>query len=232
VQRFYKQATVEAVDGGFTVALDGRPVRTPAKAALVVTSQALAAAIAAEWQAQAGVIHPSALPLTRLASTALDLVVPRRAEIAAGIARYAGTDLVCYRAAHPPDLAERQQRAWQPLIDWVATRYDAPLSVTAGVVPQPQPEASLAALAACVAAQDAMTLVALDLTTAACGSLVLALALLEGRIDAEAAFALSQLDESFEIEQWGEDAEQTKSRAARRDDILLAARFLALLRAA
>jgi len=232
MRRFYEAATVEAVAGGFTVALDGKPVRTPAKAPLVVASRALAAAIAAEWQAQAGEVRPNALPLTRLASTALDLVAPRHAEIVAGIAKYAGTDLVCYRAAHPPELAERQARAWQPLIDWVAVRYDAPLEVTAGVVPLPQPEASLAALAACVTAYDAMTLTALHLATAACGSLVLALALHERRIDAETAFALSQLDESYEIEQWGEDAEQTQRRAALRDDILLAARFLALLREA
>lgn len=232
MKRFYKTATVEAVDGGFTVALDGRPVRTPAKAALTVTSRTLAAAIAEEWQAQAGEVRPSALPLTRLASTAIDLVAPRHSEVVAGIAKYAGTDLVCYRADRPPELAERQQRAWQPLLDWLEVRYDAPLGVTAGVVPRPQPEASLAALVAAVAAHDAMTLAALHLVTAACGSLVLALALLEGQIDAEAAFALSQLEESFEIEQWGEDAEQTRGRAALRDDILLAARFIALLRAA
>jgi chaperone required for assembly of F1-ATPase len=230
MRRFYKAAMVEAVEGGFTVALDGKPVRTPAKAALTVASRALATAIADEWQTQANEIRPRALPLTRLASTALDLIVPRHAEIAADIAKYAGTDLVCYRAERPPDLVERQRRAWEPLIDWVALRYDAPLAVTVGVVPLPQPDTSLMALAAAVAAQDAMTLAALHLATAACGSLVLALALCEGRIDAEEAFTLSQLDESYEIEQWGEDAEQTQRRAALRDDILLAARFLALLR--
>jgi chaperone required for assembly of F1-ATPase len=231
MRRFYKTATVEAVEGGFTVTLDGKTMRTPAKAALTVASRALAAAIAAEWEAQDGEVRPSALPMTRLASTAIDLVAPRHAEIVAGIAKYAATDLVCYRAERPRALVERQHRAWQPLLDWLEARYGAPLCVTAGIVPQPQPDASLAALASAVAQQDAMTLAALHLVAAACGSLVLALALFEGRLDAEAAFALSQLDESFEIEQWGEDAEQTRARAALRDDILLAARFLELLRA-
>jgi len=232
MKRFYRTARVEPIDGGFTVTLDGKPVRTPAKAPLALASRALADAIAAEWQAQQAEVKPAALPLTRLASTAIDLVTPRRAEVIAGIAKYAGTDLVCYRAEHPPALAARQHQAWQPLIDWAELRYEAPLVVTAGIVPQPQPEASLAAYAAAVAAHDDMALAALNLATAACGSLVLALALHERRIDAETAFALSQLDESYEIEQWGEDAEQTQRRAALRDDILLAARFLALLREA
>jgi len=231
MKRFYQVAAVEPADGGFTVALDGKPVRTPAKAALTVASRALAAAIADEWQAQQGELKPAELPLTRLASTAIDLVTPRRAEVIAGIAKYAGTDLVCYRAAHPPELAERQHQAWQPLIDWAELRYEAPLHVTAGIVPRPQPETSLAAYEAAVAAQDDMTLAALNLATAACGSLVLALALLEGRIDAEAAFTLSQLEETYEIERWGEDAEQTQRRAALREDIALAERFFALLRA-
>ncbi|HZT51347.1 MAG TPA: ATP12 family protein [Stellaceae bacterium] len=230
MKRFYQTATVATAEGGFIVALDGKPLRTPAKQALVVGSRALAEAIAAEWQAQAGEVRPNALPLTRLASTAIDLVTPRRDEIVAGIAKYAGTDLLCYRATHPPELAERQHRAWQPLLDWLEARYGAPLGVTAGIVPRPQPEASLAALGAAVAAHDAMTLAALHLATASCGSVVLALALVEQRIDAETAFALSQLDESFEIEQWGEDEEQTRRRAALREDVRLAARFLELLR--
>lgn len=231
MKRFYKEAAVAAADGGYAILLDGRRMRTPAKAALTVPSLALAAAIAAEWQAQGDEIEPKALPLTRLASTAIDLVAPRLSEIAAAVAKYAGTDLLCYRADHPPALAERQRRAWQPLLDWAAVRYDAPLAVTVGVVPQAQPGASLAALAAAVEAQDAMALAALNLTTAACGSLVLALALSERRIDAEDAFTLSLIDETFEMEQWGEDAELTLRRAALRDDIMLAERFLALLRA-
>ncbi len=157
-------------------------------------------------------------------------MAPRRTATIAAIANYAATDLLCYRADHPPALRERQQRAWQPLLDWAAERYGAPLAVTDGVVPTPQPAASLVALAEAAATYDGMALVALNLATTVCGSLVLALALAEGRLDAENAFALSQLDETYEIEQWGEDSEQTRRRAALRDDIALAARFLALLR--
>jgi chaperone required for assembly of F1-ATPase len=230
VKRFYQAAEVTPAGGGYGVALDGKPLRTPAKAELVVPSRALAEAIAAEWRAQGEEIKLDALPLTRLASTGLDLVTPRRAEVGAEVARYAGTDLVCYRAGHPPELARRQHAAWQPLIDWATMRYDAALEVTIGVVPIAQPVRSLRAFAAAVGAYPPLELAALHMATAACGSLVVALALIEGRLDAEGAFAASQLEESFEIEQWGEDAEQMRRRALLKEDIALAARFEALLR--
>jgi chaperone required for assembly of F1-ATPase len=146
-------------------------------------------------------------------------------------AHYAGTDLVCYRATHPPALAARQQAVWQPLIDWAVLRYDAPLTVTTGVIPKSQSAVSLHALAAAVAKQDDFSLTALHVATAACGSLVIALALLDGHLDAEGAFAASQLDESFQIDAWGEDAEQARHRRALAADIEAAARFMALLRA-
>jgi len=168
--------------------------------------------------------------LTRLAATAIDHTADQRDKTIAEIVGYAATDLVCYRSEHPPALAERQREGWQPLIDWLALRYDAPLAVTTGILPIDQPAASLQALHAELAAQGAMTLAALHLLTAACGSLVVALALAEGRLDADSAFATAQLDETFEIEQWGEDAEQTQRRAALRQDIAVAARFLALMR--
>ena len=228
MKRFYRDATVAPGEDGYSVTLDGKPLRTPGKAELRVPSRALAEAIAAEWRAQVGEVRPQNLPLTRLANTALDLVTPRRAQIVAEIANYAGTDLLCYRAEHPPELVARQARIWQPLLDWAAERY-APLSVTAGVLPCAQPVESLAAFTAAVEAFDAMRLAALHLATAACGSLVLALALAEMRLDPESAFAAAQLEESFEIERWGEDAEQTRRRAALQDDIALAARFVALL---
>jgi chaperone required for assembly of F1-ATPase len=231
MKRFYDSVAVVAADAGYGIALDGKPVRAPAKTALAVPTRALADAIAAEWRAQGEEIDLAALPLTRLASTALDLVAPRRAEIAADVARYAGTDLVCYRAGHPPALAQRQHAAWQPLIDWATLRYDAALDVTIGIVPIAQPVASLRALAAAVAAYPPLELAALHMATAACGSLVVALALIEGRLDAEAAFAIAQLDESFEIELWGEDAEATQRRALLKDDIALARRFVDLVRA-
>ena len=230
MKRSYDRVAVMAANGGHGVALDDKPLRTPAKAPVVVPSRALAEAIAEEWRRQGEKLKLEALPLTRLASTAIDLVTPRRPEVVAEVVRYAGTDLVCYRAGHPPELAARQHEAWQPLIDWASLRYDAPLEVTAGIVPITQAPSTLRAFAAAVAAHAPLELAALHLATAACGSLVVALALIEGRLDAEGAFAASQLDETFEIEQWGEDAEQMRRRAALKEDMALAERFIALLR--
>jgi chaperone required for assembly of F1-ATPase len=229
VKRFYNDAGVTQTPGGFGVALDGKSVSTPAKRPLTVPTHALAEAIAEEWKDQGETIDPRRLPLTRLASTALDLVAPRREAVIAEVTKYACTDLVCYRAEQPPELAERQRAAWQPLIDWATLRFDAPLMVTASILPVAQPAASLKALETAVAAYDTHRLAALHLATAACGSLVAALALIEGRIDAEAAFAAAELDESYEIERWGEDAEQARRRAGLKEDIALAARFVALL---
>jgi chaperone required for assembly of F1-ATPase len=231
MKRFYQQAGIVPAAVGYGVALDGKPVKTPAKQLLVVPNAALAAAIAAEWEAQLGEIRPAQMPLTRLASTAIDRVTPQREEIVQQIADYAGTDLVCYRTVHPPALAIRQHAVWQPLVDWAVVRYDAPLGITAGVFPKPQPEASLRAFAAAVAERDDFALAALHLATGACGSLVIALALIEGCLDAAEAFSASQLDESFQIEAWGEDQEQAKRRVALAEDIAAAALFISLLRA-
>ncbi|MGE5145245.1 MAG: ATP12 family chaperone protein [Candidatus Eiseniibacteriota bacterium] len=225
MKRIYKHVAVAAGEGGFGVTLDGRPVRTPGRAPLTVASRALAEAIAEEWRAQGDTVEPETMPLTRLASTALDLVPARRPAIVGEAAAYAGTDLVCYRAEAPVELVARQQAAWQPLLDWAAGRYGAALAVTTGVVPRPQPPEALAALRRAVEAEDDLSLVALHAATVAAGSLVIALALLEGRIDAAEAFALSQLDETFQIERWGEDSEATRRRAALRDDLAHAARF-------
>ena len=229
MKRVYTKVETRATEAGYGIALDGRPVRTPARRNLVVPSSTLAAAIAAEWDAQHDEIRPAAMPLTRLAATAIDRTAFQRDQVVAEVANFAATDLVCYRADHQPALAARQQALWQPLIDWATLRFDAPLSVTSGVIPTPQSPASLKAFAAAVAAQDDFRLTALHTLTAACGSLVIALALMEGRLDAEAAFAASQLDESFQIEAWGEDAEAAARREALAADITAAARFLELL---
>ena len=229
MKRFYKHAGVTETPDGFGVALDGKPVSTPAKRPLGVPTRALAEAIAEEWRAQGETVDPKRLPLTRLASIALDRVAPRREAVVAEVAKYAGTDLVCYRAEQPPELAERQHAAWQPLIDWARLRFDAPLTATASILPVAQPTASLKAFEAAIASYDTHRLAALHLATAACGSLVVALGLIEGRIDAEAAFASAELDESYEIERWGEDAEQAARRAGLKEDIALAARFVSLL---
>jgi chaperone required for assembly of F1-ATPase len=230
MKRIYKQASAAPAEGGHTVVLDGRRLKTPAKRDLVLPSAALAAAIVAEWEAQGDEVRPATMPLYRLANAAIDRVLPQRQEIVDAVAAYAGTDLVCYRALQPPALAARQHQLWQPLIDWAVLRYDAPLAVTAGVIPRRQSPATLKAFAAAVAAQDEFTLSALHSATAALGSLVISLALLEGRLDAEAAFAASQLDESFQIEAWGEDPEQAERRRVLAEDIAAAARFITLLR--
>jgi chaperone required for assembly of F1-ATPase len=230
MKRFYREVAVTSEAAGFGISLDGKPLRTPAKEALVVPSRALAEAIAAEWRDQGEEVRLATLALTRLASTGIDLVTARPAEVAAEVARYAGTDLVCYRAGHPPELAQRQQAAWQPLIDWATLRYDAPLEVTVGIVPIAQSATTLRAFSAAVAAYPPLELAALHLATTACGSLVVALALIEDRLDVDGAFAAAQLDESFEIEQWGEDAEQMQRRDALKEDMALAHRFIRLLR--
>jgi chaperone required for assembly of F1-ATPase len=227
----YREVRTRVAGEGWGVALDGKPMRTPAKNELIVPTEALASAIAAEWDAQQDEIRPATMPLTRLAATTIDRTAIQRDQIVAETANYAGTDLVCYRADHPPELVQRQQAVWDPLIDWAMLRYDAPLAVTSGVIPKRQSPEALNAFAAAVAAQGDFALTALHTLTAACGSLVIALALFEGRLDAGTAFAASQLDESFQIEQWGEDAEAAARRRALADDIAAAARFVALLEA-
>jgi chaperone required for assembly of F1-ATPase len=229
MKRFYKRAEPVPAAGGHGIALDGRLVKTSGKHDLILPNLALAAAVAAEWDAQQGEIRQEAMPLTRLAGATIDRSAAQRDAVVQQVADYAGTDLVCYWAAHPPALAARQQAVWQPLIDWASGRYQAPLVVTTGIVPKCQPAASLAAFREAVAEHDDFSLTALHATTVACGSLVIALALMEGHLDADQAFAASQLDESFQIEAWGEDAEQAERRAALAADVEAAARFVSLL---
>jgi chaperone required for assembly of F1-ATPase len=231
MKRFYREAVSVAAPSGYAVLLDGKPVKTPAKSELAVPSAALAQAIAGEWQSQGETISPLALPLTRLVSTAIDRVEPRRDAVIAEIVNYATTDLLCYRAEDPPELVRRQDAVWQPLLDWAHARFDAQLVVTRGVAPVPQPTPALAALARAVAAHDAMTLVALHLATSTTGSLILGLALVVARLSPDETFAIAELDETYQIERWGEDSEQAKRRAGLKDDIALAARFAGLLRA-
>jgi chaperone required for assembly of F1-ATPase len=171
------------------------------------------------------------MPLMRLAATALDRVRPRREAIVDEVVAYAATDLLCYRAHGPVELVLRQKQVWQPVLDWLRRRYDAHLQVTSGISPIAQGEASLARLRAVVTAQDDLHLTALQALTATLSSLALALALQEGELSPEAAFAASQLDESFQIERWGADEEAMLRREEIREEIVVTARFLALLRA-
>jgi chaperone required for assembly of F1-ATPase len=230
MKRFYKRAEPLESASGHGVALDRRPVKTPGKRELIVPNRVLAAAIADEWNGQEGEIRPVTMPLTRLATTAIDRVATQREATIQQTANYADTDLVCYRATHPPALAARQHAVWQPLVDWAVLRYDAPVVITTGVIPKSQSAASLRAFGAAVAEQDDFALTALHVATAASGSLVIGLALIEGQLDAQEAFTASQLDESFQIEAWGEDSGQAERRRALAADIAAAARFMLLLR--
>ncbi len=230
LKRFYKVCAVETTDDGHAVTLDGRSIRTPGKAVLTLPSKPLADVVAAEWDAQGDEVETDSMPMMQLASTAVDRVAPRRDAVVDDIAAYGRTDLLCYRAEHPAALVERQATVWQPLLDWAALRYDAPLMVTGGVIPVDQPENSLAAVRAAVAESDDYGLSGLYSLTAACGSVVLALAVREEEIEAETAVAASQLDEVWQAEQWGRDPEADSRRERLRTDIHAAARYLALLR--
>lgn len=229
-KRFYTRASWEAVPPGFRVLLDGKAIKTPAKAEMRLPTGALAEAIAAEWQDQGEEVEARSLVLTGLAWTALDRVGPGRAGVVEELAGYGAHDLICYHAETPADLVARQREHWQPLLDWAARTLDAPLAVTAGVVSIEQPPEALAALRQAVAARDDFELTAVSAAVGAAGSLVIGLALVAGKIDAAAAFEAAQLDESYQIERWGEDPEAVRRRAAIKTEIETAARFLALLR--
>ncbi|HYB10177.1 MAG TPA: ATP12 family protein [Alphaproteobacteria bacterium] len=228
-KRLFKDVAVAELDDGYGILLDEKSVRTPKRHALRLPTRPLADAIAAEWQAQRENVDPKTMPLTRLAGSAIDLVAPNRAEVIERTAAYAATDLLCYRAEGPRPLMERQDRSWQPLIDWAGRRFSAPLAITRGIMAVDQPEETLRALTLAVDSFDDMRLTALAAATAECGSLVLALALAEREIDAETAFELSQLDETYQIELWGEDPEAAARRNILKADIAAAAHFLRLL---
>lgn len=229
IKRFYKEVAVALQAGGLAVTLDGRPIKTPAKAALVVPARALAEAVAEEWRAQGDEVRPREMPMTRLASTAIDRVARHRVEIVDAVAAYGAGDVVCYYAERPAELVARQQAAWQPLLDWLERCHGARLAVTAGIVHVGQSEAALERLRRLADGFDDFPLAALQSATAAAGSVVIALALLAGEIDAAAAFGASRVDETFQIERWGEDAEAAEARAALARDLADAARFVALL---
>jgi chaperone required for assembly of F1-ATPase len=225
-KRFWQAATVGPEN---TVLLDGKALPTPAGKRFQLPTGALATAIAAEWQAQGEQIQPHTLPLYQLAVTALDKVAADPQSVAAEMVRYAGSDLVCYRAAEPADLVVRQQALWQPLLDWLALHYDALLVVTTGIMPIAQPPNALAALERAVASLDLWRLTALAFATSTAGSLTVALALKDRLIDVDGAFEAAELDASFEIARWGEDDEATERRARVRADLAAARRLLDLL---
>jgi chaperone required for assembly of F1-ATPase len=231
MKRFYKETAVDLGDGGHRVLLDGKPMRTPAKAVLVVPTRALAEAIAAEWGEvpDKADINASHLPLTRLAATGLDRVTTQRARVIEDTAKYGGSDMLCYRAGGPESLVKRQQETWQPLLDWADERYGARLVVVEGLAFVEQPADAVARLHEAVATHSDLGLSALYNLTHISGSLVVALAVAERRLSAADAFAAAQLDELYQVERWGEDPVATKRHEGIRHDIAASARFLALL---
>ncbi len=228
-KRVYKEARAAAAEDGFEVQLDGRTLRTPAGIRLALPAEALAVAIAAEWQAQGDTINPETMPMMSLACTALDRVTGQRNQIIEEILRFAETDLLCHRADTPAELVRRQAETWQPLLDWAALDLKAPLQATTGILAVAQPPESLAALRRAVEALDDLALTALSVAVSAGGSLVIGLALLRGRLDPEAAFEAAELDASYQIELWGEYPEATRRRAVCRADLFAAARFAGLI---
>lgn len=230
MRRFYRESTSAPLAGGFGVFLDGKPVHTPAKRPLVAPTEALAAAMAAEWADQGETLDLRRMYLNQFANTAIDRVGPMRDDIVQATARYGETDLLCHRAARPVDLADRQQRTWQPLVDWAAHTFDAPLVVTRAVIAADQPPHAIEALKAAVAALDDFRLAGVQVATGLLGSIVLALALLRGRLDAQSAFAAAQLDEDFQAERWGVDEEATTRARAMAAELFAVQRLFELLR--
>jgi chaperone required for assembly of F1-ATPase len=230
MKRFYQQAMLVPMEGGFGVHLDGRPVRTPARALLLLPTRALGEAVVAEWQAQGETIDPRSMTATGLANAAIDQIAPHAASFAAGIARYGESDLLCYRAEAPASLARRQADAWDPLLEWARRRYDIALCVTQGILPVPQPPETLDRLGYAVAALDPFLLAGLSTLVSLGGSLICGLALLERAADVDSLWGATELDELWQAEQWGEDAQAVAHRTLRRSEFDAAATFCRMAR--
>lgn len=231
-KRFWKQASVASVGQGFTVHLDDRPIKTPAKAPLIVPTQAMAAAIAEEWDAQEGQIDPRSMPVTRSANAAIDKVATQHAEVAQMIADYGDADLLCYRAPGPKELIARQAELWDPLLDWAADALGARLHTASGVIHAPQDPAMLEHLAARVHAMDHFTLAAFHDLVSLSGSLILGFAAQTDHRPADEIWLLSRLDEDWQAEQWGADDEALATAEIKRVAFLHAKRFDTLSRMA
>jgi chaperone required for assembly of F1-ATPase len=226
MKRFYRDVTVAPGEHGHQILLDGGPMRTPAKQLLVAPAAPLAEAIADEWRGQDDTIRPDAMPLTRLAITAIDRMPILRQAAIDEVVAYAETDLVCYRAAEPFELVKRQYQAWQPTLDWLTRTYGVKLAVTTTILPVAQPVAARARLRSAIEDLGDWPLVGMHMATTTLGSLVLGLGLLHRQLDADAALAASLLDELYEIERWGNDLEVERRHEALRRDVSGAARFL------
>lgn len=228
-KKFYRDVTVAARGGGYAVHLDGRPLRTPGKLVLVLPTSAMAAAIAEEWTAQREHVDPMTMPLTRLANSVRDQVDGREATVRADIVKYAGSDLLCYRAEGPAGLVEAQAAAWDPVLSWLREAHGSELAVCAGLMPVAQTEASRAAIEAAVAPFQSFRLASAHVMTTLLGSVALMLATLDGHLAPEDAWAAAHIDETWQIDKWGSDAEAERRQAMRKAEFLAAVRLNRLL---
>lgn len=225
-KRFYKQVAVAAADGGFAVQLDGREIKTPLKRALVIPGEAMARAVADEWESQGTHINPAAMIVTRLANTAIDRVSGDQTRIMEEIVQFAGSDLVCYRADRPEELVARQAEVWNPVLDWARASHGCTFVCVAGIMHASQPSASLEALRRALAGEDAYRLAAIHNLTTLTGSALVAMKLAAGALDPETAWSAAHVDEDWQIEQWGEDDEARARRQFRKADFDATVRFL------
>lgn len=227
-KRFWTSAEVRPTENGFAVHLDGRQLTTPAKAPLEVPTAAMAEEIAQEWLAQTGAVQPHTMPAMRMANSAIDLVSVQFDAVVGMVSDYGDSDLICYRAEAPAALVARQAAVWDPLVAWAEVVLDAPLNVTTGVVPVPQPARSLAQLRAAVAGHRPFQLAALhDLVTLS-GSLVVGLAAAANHLAAADAWEASRIDENWQAEQWGADEEAQEMARLKESQFMFACRFMEL----
>ncbi len=229
MKRFWKAAEAVPEGEGWGVRLDLAPLRTPGRALLAVPSEALGEAIAQEWAAAEGTIEPWAMPMTGLAYAAIDRIAPQQDAFAASLGTYAEADLACYRAEGPQALAARQEESWDALLGWARRRYDVDFVTTTGIIHVAQPRATVERLAHAAAELDLFRLAGLSPLVTIGGSLVAALAVLEDALTSEQAWDAVSIDERWQIEKWGADAEAEAAIANRRRDFFAAARFLELL---
>ncbi|HEX2552828.1 MAG TPA: ATP12 family protein [Microvirga sp.] len=222
-KRFYKEAGVDEREGAFHLALDGRHARTPARHPLALPTRALAEAVAAEWARQGETVDPTTMPVTRIVNSAIDGVSARREEVVDDIAKYAGSDLTCYRAGEPERLAREQGAAWDPVIAWARESLGARFSLAEGVMHVAQPADAMAAVRERVQRiRSPFALAGLHVMTTLTGSVLIALAHAEGRFDADAAWAAAHADELYQESVWGEDAEAQARRRTREADFMAA----------
>lgn len=230
MKRFYERAEAVPLDcGGYGVTLDGRRVRTPAGGTFALPTRALAAAVAGEWTEQGETVQPRTMAMMTLSATALDRVAPRSGEVAAEIARYGETDLLCYRDSGGSELARRQNASWQPVLDWLAEAHGVRLRPVAGLMPAAQDGPALEALRQAVDAHEPFRLTALHAAVAATGSAALGMALIGGRLNACQTWRCACIDDDWQAERWGEEDDARKRGEALRDELAAVERFAALL---